>query len=122
MAYLSNALKFTSKDTGKVSLLIDRLCRNESVDIIRFQIEDNGIGMSKSFMDRMFMPFEQETENQHGLSGTGLGLSITSHLVELMSGTIVVESEVGQGSRFVVDIPLQIEHSKQPPRPPSPAI
>lgn len=109
MNLLSNALKFTSKDIGKVNLVVERLCRNDSMDIVRFQIEDNGIGMSKSFMDKMFVPFEQEVDNQYGLSGTGLGLSITSHLVELMNGTIAVESEPQKGSKFTVDIPLSID-------------
>lgn len=112
MNLLSNALKFTSKDTGKVSLTIERLCRNNAIDIVRFQIEDNGIGMSKSFMDKMFLPFEQEVDNQHGLSGTGLGLSITSHLVELMHGAIAVESEVQKGSKFTVDIPLSVNQQE----------
>ena len=62
--------------------------------------------MSKSFQERMFQPFEQEMTDQRGLSGSGLGLAIVRSFVQLMDGTIRVESEQGKGSSFSVDIPL----------------
>ena len=62
--------------------------------------------MSKSFQERMFQPFEQEMTDQRGLSGSGLGLAIVRSFVQLMDGTIRVESEQGKGSSFFVDIPL----------------
>ena len=62
--------------------------------------------MSKSFQERMFQPFEQEMTDQRGLSGSGLGLAVVRSFVQLMDGTIRVESEQGKGSSFSVDIPL----------------
>lgn len=75
-----------------------------------FSVTDTGIGMSREFLEHVFDPFEREDskENVKGIQGTGLGLSITKSLVELMSGEVSVESELGKGSVFRVSIPLEI--------------
>jgi len=76
---------------------------------LRCVISDNGIGMKKDFLSRVFLPFEQETAEiaQH-FGGTGLGLAITHNLVNLMGGSIDVQSEEGKGSTFTIDLPFGI--------------
>ncbi|MEA3228634.1 MAG: ATP-binding protein [Campylobacterota bacterium] len=99
---VSNAVKFTPKD-GEIIFDIDY--KNDSLIIT---VTDSGIGMNKETQDKIFKPFEQadgSTTRKYG--GTGLGLSITQNLVELMDGTIELESQEGKGSTFRVTIPLE---------------
>ena len=72
---------------------------------LRCVISDNGIGMKKDFLSRAFLPFEQETAEiaQH-FGGTGLGLAITHNLVNLMGGSINVQSEEGKGTTIAISI------------------
>lgn len=105
MNLLSNALKF-APEKGRIEFNITPVQKVGHRELVRFVISDNGIGMSKSFQERMFQPFEQEMTDQRGLSGSGLGLAIVRSFVQLMDGTIRVESEQGKGSSFLVDIPL----------------
>lgn len=101
---LSNALKFTPEG-GKISLEVRQLRRKDGKVRLRFTVSDTGIGMSREFMDRLSLPFEQEsavTGQKYG--GTGLGMSITKNLVTLMGGTITVESQLGKGSSFLVEL------------------
>ena len=112
MNLLSNALKFVPKKSGKVNLKVEPIRRTVRQEIIRFVVEDNGIGMSQEFMKHLFKPFEQEAGNQHGMMGTGLGLSITKNLVQLMNGVIEVKSEVGNGCLFDVEIPLALPENE----------
>lgn len=105
MNLLSNALKF-APEKGRIEFNITPVQKVGHRELVRFVISDNGIGMSKSFQERMFQPFEQEMTDQRGLSGSGLGLAIVRSFVQLMDGTIRVESEQGKGSSFSVDIPL----------------
>jgi CheY-like chemotaxis protein len=72
-----------------------------------FDIEDSGVGMPEHDLGRIFEPFEQ-VRNPGPRAGTGLGLTITRRFVELMGGTLLVESEVGRGSRFVVELPVEL--------------
>jgi signal transduction histidine kinase/CheY-like chemotaxis protein len=103
---LSNAIKFTREGTVTLRLSAQppdeprrtRLC---------FEVEDSGVGMPQHDLGRIFEPFEQ-VRNAGPQMGTGLGLTITRRFVELMGGTLLVESEVGQGSRFVVELPLEL--------------
>ena len=90
---LGNAIKFT--DTGGVSFKVG-LHKGK----IRFQIEDTGPGIDAADLEKIFLPFHQVGNSQHKAEGTGLGLSITKKLVEMMGGTLHVESQVGQGSIF----------------------
>ena len=105
MNLLSNALKF-APEKGRIEFNITPVQKVGHRELVRFVISDNGIGMSKSFQERMFQPFEQEMTDQRGLSGSGLGLAIVRSFVQLMDGTIRVESEQGKGASFFVDIPL----------------
>lgn len=110
---LSNAVKFTPEN-GTLSLTI-RQCASEEqgVGIYEIRTKDNGIGMSREFLDKVFLPFERERSSTvSGIPGTGLGLSITKRFVELMGGTIRVESAENQGTEFIVELPLKLAAEK----------
>lgn len=100
---LSNALKFTDK--GEITLSA-KLIKTKGQDVqIRFEVRDTGIGISEKKLDKLFHSFNQadlSTSRQYG--GTGLGLSISKKLIDLMKGTIWVESIEGQGSTFIFEL------------------
>ena len=76
---------------------------------LRFVVEDNGIGMTPEFLERVFAPFERaEDSRMSQATGTGLGLAITKSIVDMMEGDIYVESEKDMGSRFTVELPLKL--------------
>ncbi|VYU72706.1 Sensory/regulatory protein RpfC [Eubacterium limosum] len=103
---LSNAIKFT-KSGGKVTLSLK--CHYETADqcVLRFIIEDTGIGISPEFIPSLFEPFSQEhTSSTSSYGGTGLGLAISKNLAMLMGGDIAVESTLGIGTTFSVDVRL----------------
>ncbi|MCK6450271.1 MAG: response regulator [Alphaproteobacteria bacterium] len=96
---LSNAVKFT--DAGEICMRIDPLERTGARTKLRFLVRDTGIGMTREQASRLFQPFTQaDTSTTRRYGGTGLGLSISKRLVELMGGTIGVDSVVGSGSSF----------------------
>ncbi len=104
---LSNAVKFTDAG-GKVSLLIECTAQYDGQSNFRFTIKDTGVGMSKDYLPRIFEPFTQEddtTTSRYG--GSGLGLAITKNIVQMMNGSIAVDSEKGVGTEFVVNLPLK---------------
>lgn len=101
---LGNALKFTNEG-GKVTLHIYQESLSNNMIKTHFSVSDNGIGMSKSFMDRIWQPFEQERlDNARLHGGTGLGLAISYELATLMNGSISVDSKLNEGSTFYVEI------------------
>ncbi len=101
---LSNAVKFTPEG-GKVRLTIHLAGSDEKTAHIHFSVADSGIGMSKEYLGRIFMPFEQaDSSISRRFGGTGLGLSITKNLVDIMNGKISVSSELGKGTTFEVDL------------------
>lgn len=107
---LSNAIKFTPAG-GKVSVMVKQLheASNEN-GMYEIRVKDNGIGMSSEFIERIFEPFEQErtsTVSKNG--GTGLGMAITKNIVDMMGGTIEVHSKEGEGSEFIVRLPLRLQ-------------
>ncbi len=107
--FADNAVKY-SREAGWVSLAIvqQREARN-GYATYRFTVEDNGVGINESFLQHIFEPFEREKNTTlSGIAGSGLGLTIAKDLVELMGGTIDVESTVGQGSKFSLTLPLHI--------------
>lgn len=102
---LSNAVKFT--ENGEVTCSISRIEKN-SEQFVRFEVRDSGIGFPDSFLPVLFEPFRQlDPTISRRFGGTGLGLAIVHSLVEMMKGTIAVDSREGGGSCFVVDLPLQ---------------
>ena len=104
---LSNAIKFTDPG-GSVTLSVERTAQFEDQSTLRFRIRDTGIGMDKEFIPRIFDAFSQEDSTRKNKYGsTGLGMAITKRIVEMMNGTIAVESEKGVGTEFTVVIPLR---------------
>ena len=103
---LGNAIKFTKEGTVTLRLSAQRADEPGHARLC-FDIEDHGVGMAQQDLGRIFEPFEQ-VRNPGPRTGTGLGLTITRRFVELMGGTLRVESEVGRGSRFVVELPLEL--------------
>ena len=104
---LSNAIKFTNPP-GNVTLTVERTAMFEDQSTFRFSIRDTGIGIEKEFISKIFDPFSQEDGSRKNKYGsTGLGMAITKNIVEMMNGTIDVESEKGVGSTFIVTLSLQ---------------
>ena len=100
---LSNAVKFS--DTGQITLRVMRVAPHGGrVVRLRFEVEDEGIGMSERELARAFQPFEQAADARRREGGTGLGLAISRQLVHLMGGEIQVRSWVGEGSVFSFEI------------------
>ncbi|MBD2196377.1 MULTISPECIES: sensor histidine kinase [Calothrix] len=109
---LSNAAKFTTN--GKVSLTVkiskDELVGTVANGIVTFTVSDTGIGMSQSQQKQLFQPFIQgDTSTTKKYGGTGLGLAISRHFCQMMGGEIVVKSQLGVGSTFIVRLPLIVE-------------
>lgn len=107
---MSNAVKYTPAG-GTVSFRIMQKTtfRHGYGDYV-FTVKDNGIGMSPEFVEHIFEPFERESNvTQSGIEGTGLGMAITKNIVEMMNGTISVESELGKGSEFTVELSLRLQ-------------
>ncbi len=110
--FLSNAVKFTSQ--GAVIARANLLNKTEDIALIRLEVSDHGIGISSDQQLNLFQPFSQaDSSTTRKYGGTGLGLSISKRLIELMGGSIGVESMLGKGSTFWVEIPLKIA-SQQP--------
>lgn len=106
---IGNALKFTSAG-GEVSVILrERPFAPKGYTTFVCEVIDTGCGMNPEFLDKIFEPFERDEQSYpQRIEGTGLGMTITKSLVNLMGGTIEVESELGQGSRFVVSLPLEL--------------
>ena len=102
---LSNGVKFT--ETGEVVILIHPVLPGGESQRLGLLVRDTGIGIAQNRMDRLFASFSQvDASTTRRFGGTGLGLAISKRLVELMGGTISVESEVGQGSSFLIELPV----------------
>ena len=110
---MSNAVKYTPEG-GHIELSILGLPEtSRGYAHLRFQVQDNGIGISPEFLKRIFDPFTRENNSTaSGILGTGLGMAITKNLVDLMGGTISVESTQGRGSTFRVE--LELRYGEQP--------
>jgi CheY-like chemotaxis protein len=103
---LSNATKFTS--VGKIAVEVVKTAQMENKAELFFLVTDTGVGIAKENLDKLFKSFSQvDASISRKYGGTGLGLFITKYVVELMGGTISVNSEVGEGSEFIVELALQ---------------
>ncbi|RDV28987.1 aerobic respiration two-component sensor histidine kinase ArcB [Alteromonas aestuariivivens] len=108
---LFNAVKFTQK--GHVSLSVSATRPVNDVSVVTYIIEDTGVGIPESELDKIFAMYYQVDHPDHqSATGTGIGLAICKQMVDLMHGEIRVSSEVGKGTRFEIELPLQI--SKRP--------
>ena len=108
---LGNAIKFT--DEGRVIFKVERIrVRQDSEQVyfaqVRFSVEDTGIGMRKEQLEKIFLPFEQVGDRSRCAEGTGLGLTITQRIVNMMGGSLKVESTFGQGSIFSVEMEFPV--------------
>ena len=117
MNILSNAVKYTPTG-GHIQLEVDELPRNEHYARYRFVVQDDGIGMSADYQKTLFDPFtREERSGTNKVQGTGLGMAITKSIVDLMGGSINVESATGEGTRFevVLEFPIDAEadHAQQ---------
>ena len=114
---LSNAIKFTPTG-GMISIRIsEKNGAPKGRACYEFRIKDNGIGMSEEFQKHIFEEFtREENSTVSGIQGTGLGMSITKNIVDLMGGTIAIESEPGKGSEFIVDLCFALSGQKIEPR------
>ena len=103
---LGNAVKFTPKG-GTITFIVQSIARFDGKSTLRFTMSDTGIGMSREYLPTIFDPFSQEDSSSTSKYGsTGLGMPITKSIVELMNGTIEVESEKGVGTTFTVTVTL----------------
>lgn len=103
---LSNAIKYTPPG-GTVSMSVEVIEPPRNGMTRRLVVEDNGIGMSEDFLTKLYEPFSQEHRAEAGnVAGTGLGLTIVKRIVDLMNGTITVESRVNKGTKFIIDLPV----------------
>ena len=117
MNILSNAVKYTPTG-GHIQLEVEELPRNEHYARYRFVVQDDGIGMSADYQKTLFDPFtREERSGTNKVQGTGLGMAITKSIVDLMGGSINVESATGKGTRFevVLEFPIDAEadHAQQ---------
>lgn len=110
MNLLSNAVKYT-QDGGNIEMVISQIPQSaKNYAHLRFVVRDNGMGMSEEYRKKIFTPFTRETNSvTNKIQGTGLGMAITKNLVDLMGGTISVESVQGKGSTFTVDLELRMQ-------------
>ena len=114
MNLMSNAIKYNRKN-GTVRISFEEISSDNQSAIFKFICADTGLGMSKEFQKHAFEPFAQEgKETITGYNGSGLGLSIVKDIVELMGGTISLESEENVGTTFTVIIPFTIDQSPNP--------
>ncbi|MDE7479126.1 MAG: response regulator, partial [Lachnospiraceae bacterium] len=112
---LDNAVKYTEHNGSVKLTVIEKDMQLKQYAQFQFIVEDNGRGISPEFRDDLFQPFKRENNTtKSGVLGTGLGLSVVKSLVDLMEGSIEFESEVGQGSKFIVNLLLRVhEELKQ---------
>ena len=114
---LSNSVKYTPVG-GRIEMRVDELPQKmKKHSHIRFTVSDNGMGMTEEYLKVIFDPFtREETQATYGIQGTGLGMAITKSLVDLMGGSIKVESKLGEGSVFTVELELLIEEHEDDPQ------
>ena len=109
---LSNSIKYTER--GEINLTFKCINKNDVCKLI-ISCQDTGKGIKKENINRLFDKFDRlETELNTTIEGTGLGLAITKHLVNMMGGTINVQSQYGKGSLFIVEIPQKINQQIKP--------
>ena len=112
---LSNAIKFTPAG-GTVSVRVRQLAgKVHGCGQYEFRIKDNGIGMSEEFAKKIFEPFERDrTSTVSRIQGTGLGMAITKNIVDMMGGTIEVQTAQGKGSEFIICLPMRTQDEHRP--------
>ncbi len=112
---LGNAVKFTP-DGGKIMFRVKEYAAADNNNAnIRFEVEDTGVGMEPEYLERIWDPFSQADQGRRtNYKGTGLGMSITKQFVDVMGGSITVESQLNVGSKFIVVLPVEITDFEPP--------
>lgn len=112
---LSNAVKYTPEN-GEIDFLIQEIPTSKPKYLkLQFIVQDNGIGMSEEFQQKIFLPFTREINSvTNKVQGTGLGMAITKNLIDLMGGIIQVESALGKGSKFTLEMSFAIADLEDP--------
>lgn len=106
---LSNAVKYTKNGGQIIVRIIQKPGFSNGYATYEFHVKDNGIGMSKEFQKHLFETFtREESATVSGIQGTGLGMAISKNIVDMMGGTISVESEEGKGTEYTVSIPFKV--------------
>ncbi len=106
---IGNAIKYTGYGGNIAVRVTEKKAATPGYATYEFRVKDNGMGMSADFVDHVFDAFSRErTSTVSGIQGTGLGMSITKNVVDMMNGTIEVESELGKGSEFIVTIDFKL--------------
>ena len=108
---LSNAIKY-NKPNGKIDLFCERVDSK-----LRFHVMDTGIGIPADELNRIFEPFHRLSNTPQTVEGTGIGLAMVKQLMDMMGGTVFVESELGRGSHFCIELTLSGTNQKQPEAP-----
>ncbi len=112
---LSNAVKFT--ENGEISVL-SKLIQKDGQDMFVVAVKDTGIGMTTEQQKQVFLPFKQADETiKSRYGGTGLGMSITKNLVEMLGGTLQMRSVVGEGTVFLMSLPVAVQADEEPSSP-----
>lgn len=107
---LGNAVKFTP-DGGKIYFRAKEIRNTEDNAVFHFEVEDTGIGMKPEFLPHLFDPFEQEDGGSRTTyKGSGLGMAITKKFLDLLGGTVSVESELNVGTKFTIEMPMEIDY------------
>ena len=104
---LDNSIKYNKKN-GSIAFSIKECEMNDGKAMIQFDIQDTGIGMSEEFIQHIFEPFVQEHENRTSYQGSGLGMAIVLQMINMMHGTIDIQSALNVGSHFTIRIPFEI--------------
>lgn len=113
MNLAGNAVKY-NRSGGKVSLYFNEISSDDKTAVFEFVCSDTGLGMSEEFQKHAFESYAREgKETTNGYSGAGLGLSIVKDIVDMMNGTIKLESKENVGTTFTVTIPLEIDHNAE---------
>ncbi len=111
MNIFSNAVKYTPEG-GQICFTIHEMGKTNGETTYEFIVEDTGIGMSPEYMEHIFEPFSRSEPEVKEIQGTGLGMAITKSLTDAMGGNIRVDSTLGKGSRFCVEIPFAVSAVK----------
>ncbi len=115
---IGNAIKYTGCGGSIIIRVTEKHCAMSGYGTYEFRIRDNGMGMSPDFVEHVFDTFAREkTSTVSGIQGTGLGMSITKNIVDMMNGTIQVESELGKGSEFIVTVDFKLAENTVSSRP-----
>ncbi len=107
MNIFSNAVKYTPEG-GQICFTIHEMEKTDRETTYEFIVEDTGIGMSPEYMAHIFEPFSRAESEVKEIQGTGLGMAITKSLIDAMGGNIWVDSDLGKGSRFCIEIPFEV--------------